>query len=211
MKKTIRSMVVAGILSSALFAGGNVAPVAPVAVADVCYHGFYVGGGGSIQRTYSIDKDWSKYVATQDKTNPIFGLIGYQFNCYLSVEGRISQSVYEEDYADVLTYSFFLKPQYPVTEDFTVYALLGYGVVRVKGTDGNTPAANVGKTIVDKGSFQWGFGMSYDVTESWSLFVDYTSLMKDKSITPQRLYYYDPKKYDKLSDDAINVGVIYHF
>lgn len=211
MKKTILSIAAAGALSGALYAGGNVLPVAPVPVADVCHHGFYAGVAAAMQRTYSTKKDWSAFVESQDKTVPLVGLLGYQLNCYLSVEGRISQSVYEEDYATVLTYSIFLKPQYSVTDDFTVYGLLGYGVVNVEGTDGRKPAANIGQTIVDKGSFQWGLGLSYDVTESWSLFVDYTSLMKDKSITPQRLYDYDPKYYDKISDDSINVGVMYHF
>ena len=187
-------------------------PVAPVPVESGCHNGFYVGAGFAVQRTYSTEHDWfSEKMDTQDKTVPLVGILGYQFNCYIGVEGRISQSIFEEDYADVLTYSLFLKPQYPVTDDFTVYALLGYGVVNVEGTDGDTPAANVGKTIVDKGSFQWGVGLSYDLTENWTIFLDYTNLMHDESIAPQRLYDYNPNYYDKISDDSITLGVFYRF
>jgi len=216
MKKILLSAITLALLGSGVQAGGDIAPVVvPVPLESGCHNGFYVGAGLSDQRTYSKDSDWfDDSILGQDKTIPLIGVLGYQFNCYLALEGRVGKSLFEEDYADVLTYSIFLKPQYPVTEDFSVYGLIGYGVVRVKGTDGHVPAANVGKTIVDTGSFQWGFGMQYDITDEWSIFLDYTSLMKDKSISPQPLYNYDAsagRTWDKISDDSINVGVLYHF
>jgi len=216
MKKSIRAIAAALVLSGiAAQAGGDIVPVVdPVPVENGCRDGFYVGGAVAIQRMYAGNKSWSAYELGQDKTVPLVGILGYKFNCYLAVEGRISQTVYEEDYADILTYSIFLKPMYPVTEDFNVYALIGYGVVDAKKTDGQTPAPSneIGDTIVNKGSFQWGFGLSYDINEKWSLFADYTRLMNKQSIPPQKLYYYDaPNAWDHISDDSINVGVTYRF
>jgi opacity protein-like surface antigen len=210
MKKRVAGIFLA--LTFGLEAGGDIVPTPP-APAD--HSGFYAGGALTIQRTFAGDSDWvDDSVLGQDKTGAITALAGYRFNRYFAVEGRIGQSVFAEDYADVLSYSLFLKPMYPVTEEFTVYALLGYGVVRVKGEDGDIPAANVGKTIVDKGSFQWGFGLGYDLSERWTLFLDYTKLMNKKSIDPQPLYDYDEtdgRTWDRLSDDTLNLGVIYHF
>jgi opacity protein-like surface antigen len=213
MKRTLSllsAMMIAGTIS---YAGGDiVGEYLPLEKHD---SGFYAGGAVSIQRTYSDDSDWfDDNVKGQDKTVPLTAIAGYQFNEYFAIEGRISKSVYEEDYADVLTYSVFLKPQYPINDDWKVYALIGYGVVDVEGTDGDTPAANVGATIVDSGSFQWGIGTSFRFFDNWSIFVDYTSLMMDKSIPSQPLYHYDiadGRTWDEISDDSINVGVTYLF
>ena len=210
-KAILTSMIVAG----SLYAGGDIVPVAPVApVANECGTGFYVGAGAAIQRMYAGKSSWTAYEDGQDKTVPLLGILGYKFNCYLAVEGRVSQTVYEEDYADILTYSIFIKPMYPVTEDINVYALIGYGVVDAEYTDGRAPAPKnlIGQTIVDKGAFQWGFGASYDITDSWSIFADYTMLMHKQSVSPRKLYYYDtPNRWDQISDDSINVGVTYSF
>jgi opacity protein-like surface antigen len=214
MKKSLMSLMAAAVMGSSLYGGGDIVPVAPVPADNGCRDGFYVGGAVAIQRTYADDSDWFNYVEGQDKTVPIVGILGYKFNCYLAVEGRVSQSVLEEDYGDVLTYSIFLKPMYPVTESLNVYALIGYGVVDAEYTDGNTPApANrIGQTIVDIGSFQWGLGLDYAINENWSVFLDYTRLMNEKSVSPRPLYNYDsPTQWKHISDDSINIGVLYHF
>jgi len=213
-KAILTSMIVAG----SLYAGGDVVPVAPVAPvnANECGTGFYVGAGAAIQRMYGGKSSWTSYEKGQDKTVPLLGILGYKFNCYLAVEGRVSQTVYEEDYADILTYSFFVKPMYPVTEDINIYALIGYGVVDAEYTDGRAPAPKnlIGQTIVDKGAFQWGFGASYDITENWSIFADYTMLMYEQSVPARPLYFDDVpagRTWDHISDDSINVGVTYSF
>jgi len=140
------------------------------------------------------------------------GLVGYNFNEYIAVEGRIGGSIMSEDYADVMTYSLFLKPQYPISEDFTIYGLLGFGLVQVDGADGDTPAAPsvVGQEILDDTSFQWGLGLSYKVYEDFSVFVDFTKLADDADID-STLYGYDPIVYDKLSGQDLTVGVTYNF
>jgi opacity protein-like surface antigen len=105
---------------------------------------------------------------------------------------------------------------YPVTEDFNVYALIGYGVVKSEATDGDAPAPayRVGETIVDEGSFQWGLGLNYQFNEHWTIFADYTRLLNEESIPPKPLYADDVpagRTWDKISVDRVNVGVIYRF
>jgi opacity protein-like surface antigen len=202
-------------LNSFAVAGGDfVEVVEPVLVvpAEVDNSSFYVGVGLIYNRVYATDSGWFDSAPdTQDETGGFTGLVGYNFNEYIAVEGRISQSFFEENYADVFTYSLFVKPQYPVTEDFSIYGLLGFGGVMVDGAEGNHPgAANPGDTILDDTGFQWGIGASYAFTEAWSVFVDYTSLIKDGDID-SKLYDYDTTTYKELSVDAVTAGVTYTF
>ena len=215
MRKIALSVVAIVGMSSLGFAGGDIAPVEPVVVPvpveEVDNSSFYVGLGLVYNRVYATDSGWfDDAIATQDETGGFTGLVGYNFNEYVAVEGRISQSFFEENYADVFTYSLFVKPQYPVTEEFTIYGLLGFGGVIVDGTDGTPGAADPGASILDDSGFQWGIGASYAFNESWSVFADYTVLMNDGDID-SRLYDYDPEVYSELSTDAVTVGVTYRF
>ncbi|MBD3790222.1 MAG: porin family protein [Campylobacterales bacterium] len=214
MKKTA---VWVTLLGSLAFAGGDLGgavepEVAVPMMAEESTGGFYIGLGAGYQLTYSTDSDWVDTANTQDKTVSIVALAGYTFNPYIAVEGRISQTVTKEDYADVFTYSLFVKPQYPVTESFDVYALLGFGGVTVEGADGEAPAhpGVIGEEIMDETGFQWGIGGSYAFTDALSVFADYTSLANDADIS-STLYGYDPATYSKLSNEVVTVGVTYQF
>ena len=217
MKRIVLSAAAVLAMSSFAVGGGDIAPAVAVVpipvVSEEDNSNFYVGLGAVYNRTYSTDSGWTNdTVKTQDETAGFTGVVGYNFNEYIAVEGRISKTFFEEDYADVTTYSLFLKPQYLATEDFTVYGLLGFGNATVQGAMGNTPGhpENDGKDILDETAFQWGFGVSYDATESFSVFVDYTLLANDADIN-SKLYGYDNNTYTELSVDGITVGVIYHF
>jgi len=217
MKKIVLSVCTIVVMSSFSFAGGNGKQVSlpvPLPIPLLVENSsFYVGLGLVYNRTYSTDSAWfDAGKSTQDETGGFSGIVGYEFNENIAVEGRISQSFFKESYADVLTYSIFLKPQYPLTEKFTVYGLLGFGVVNVEGTNGNSPAHAdvIGEEIMNDSSFQWGFGASYLMTEHFSIFADYTSLMNDADIS-STLYGYDDTIYTELSTDGLTVGVTYQF
>ena len=217
MKKMTLSVMAVAAMSSSVLAGGDIVPV-PVMVDS---SGFYVGATIAYQRTYSIDSAWFGKADTQDQTGALGLVVGYDYNEYLAFEGRIATTVFEEDYADVTTYSIFLKPQYPVTEDFSIYALLGYGNTKVKGSDGGGLSfgfdpTRIGDTIMDESGFQWGLGVSYAVTEKIDVTFDYVSYANDADITPTALYWYNGSlqahgPFDKLSDDALTLGIIYKF
>jgi len=176
---------------------------------------FYAGTGTIYNRVYSISSGWfNNNPHTQDETGGISLIAGYQFGNYLAVESRITTTFFERNYSDLTAYSMFLKPQYPVTDTFSVYGLLGFGNVKVKGSKGDSSYGAhedvIGKTILDHTEFQWGVGLSYNVTENFSIFADYTSLAKDADIE-STLYSYDPAIYHKLSVDGITVGILYSF
>jgi opacity protein-like surface antigen len=212
MKKTL---VIISMLSSLVWAGGDIAPVEPEVTVPVVLEEENVGGlyaalGIVYNRTYATDSAWFSAADTQDQSIGISGSLGYEFNKYFAVEGRISKSFYEEDYADVTTYSLFLKPQYPVTNDMKVYALLGYGLVQVDGESSGNGAATPGTNILDESGFQWGLGLSYALSNDLDMFVDYTSLMLDGSIN-NNLQAGSATTYRDLSVDALTAGMIYHF
>ncbi len=215
MKKIALSVLTLACVSSFGVAGGDIEPVVEpvVPMAEEDKNGLYAGLALTSSRTYASTPEY--FVDdrdSQDESVKLVGQLGYNFNEYIAIEGRIGGSIYSEDYADVMTYSLFLKPQYPITEDLKIYALLGFGLVQVDGTDGNKPAdpAVIGEEILDDTSFQWGLGLSYMINEDFSIFVDYTMLANDADIS-SRLYWDDPTVYTKLSTDDLTVGLTYNF
>jgi len=236
MKQGLLSLGALVVLSSFSVAGGDIAPVVPVVVEQEKQDYWYVGGGVVYNRVYSIENEWfDDTTLTQDETGGLVGIVGYEYNRYIAVEGRITKSFWERDYADVTTWSLFLKPQYQFRDEdeigktdegyFTVYGLIGFGNSYVEGSSGDNDHSawpeDIGKEIMDETGFQWGFGMSYtfikkpddrytDYRDSWSIFIDYTLTADDASIH-SRLYNYDPEYYDELSTDGITVGLTYKF
>ena len=202
-------------VSSLVVAGGDVEPVVEpmVPMTEEDKNGFYVGLALAANRTYASTPEY--FVDdrdSQDETVKLIGQLGYNYNEYIAVEGRIGGSIAYEDYADIMTYSLFLKPQYSVTEKLKIYGLLGFGLVQIDGTNGDDPAhpTVVGEEILDDTSFQWGLGLSYMINEVFSIFVDYTMLAYDADIS-SRLYWDDPTVYTELSTDDLTVGLTYNF
>ena len=97
---------------------------------------FYVGLGLSALSTREGSLDFLMIKDGQDRTGNLAFLAGYEFNQYVAVEGRYSTYIAEEDFLNNDTWGIYLKPQYPVNEDFNVYALLGFGGMSVDGVNG---------------------------------------------------------------------------
>ncbi|SFV60595.1 putative outer membrane protein OmpA [hydrothermal vent metagenome] len=234
MKKILIPIILSIGWSSSLYAHKDVA-VDPITINEsedgIRDDYIYVGIAFVYHRTYSTDHGWFDNSAkTQDETGGLTGLIGYNYNNYLAIEGRVSKSLFKEDYADISNYAIFAKPQYKFIDEerdncedgyTTIYALIGYGVTKVEGTDGKTPGYR-GESITDDSGFQWGLGISYTFDDEneddekhtrdgdITIFAEYNSFMKDREIYA-RLYQYDPKYYNKLSQDAITLGLHYRF
>ncbi len=227
MKRVVLSMAAMMTMSSFAIAGGDIVPVPAPVVQDEDY--FYGGIALVYHTTYSTDQKWfDNSTLTQDETGGFMGIVGYNYNQYLAIEGRIHGSFFDEDYSETFGWSVFVKPQYQFLDEengynedyFTIYGLLGFGGVKVDGYDGDTPAhpEDFGRTILDETGFQWGLGLSYtfvdeddaDRSGDWSIFVEYNNLMSDEDIN-SRLYGYDPKYYTELSQETINVGLTYRF
>jgi len=122
---------------------------------------------------------------------------GYEWNEYLGIEARILASFFEKDPQggqSLRHLGLFAKPMYPLTDDFTIYGLIGYGWTKTI-TGGNHRL-----TTVDEGGLSGGLGLEYDLFDNeddrdqdtmydrgfdgyadqekgWGLFVDYQRLL----------------------------------
>ena len=134
---------------------------------------------------------------------------GYKFNEYVAIEGRywfgLSSSnvlgwtggVTSDTTVD--SYAIYVKPMYPVTEAFDIYALLGYG-----GTDISHDLAGGGSFSEDASGFSWGIGAEYGFTDNVSMFIDYTDIINGENISRNGTS-------ADLSVTNVNFGVNYYF
>ena len=190
--------------SHIVFAGSNtekvIEPSIPIPTVEESTSGFHVGVGVSAVSTHQDDLDFFSITDGQDRTGNALLSAGYDWNEYIGLEARYMFSVAKEDIVDMDSWSIYVKPQYPITEDLTVYALLGVGGFDISGTNHFGDSINA-----DEISFHWGLGISYEVYENVHFSVDYTqvanSLYTDAFVT---------QNVD-VASDAITVGVRYRF
>lgn len=202
MKKVVVSIVAVAAMSSYGFAGGDIAPVEPVAVVPVVeVSPFYMGFGLSAVSTRDshISLDFTSEKSGQDRTVDVSAMAGYDFNEYIALEGRYMTSMFEEDFLSRSSWGIYAKPQYPVTDDFSVYALLGYGGLRANGKARNL-------THVNETGFQWGLGVSYAVSEHAEVFFDYVNIANDMDAD---VFLGSP--FANVDSDALTLGVTYNF
>ena len=222
MKKFNLSVAAVLAMSTFAIAGGDIAPVEPVVEAPVVVEstgGFYLGlaygllgmessvtetlpGGAEISIDNDLDEDFSEIMIQA----------GYEFNDYIAVEGRYWFGLDEDiDYGSRLgvnntsidAWGIYVKPQYPVTEAFNIYALLGYGAAEA---DVTLPGADYQSDSVD--GFSWGIGAGYSFTENIAVFVDYVSIYDDnEEYVNLRGNNVDVDK----TIDTWNFGVTYNF
>ena len=143
---------------------------------------------------------------------------GYKFNPYIAIEGRylfglddsLEGGIAEHFGAtvDVSTdaWGIYLKPMYPVTDAFDIYALIGYGSTEYdvttehKGIEGSLAESFDG--------FTWGLGASYAFTENISIFADYTRMYDNTTdyVAPNGM----ALNFDDTID-IVNIGLTYNF
>ncbi len=194
MKNIVLSTVAVLAMSSFAVAGGDIAPVEePIVVVEsvVTDSGLYLGlgygfmnaeitdsmlvQGGTITNTV-LDEDFSSIMIQA----------GYKFNSYIAVEGRYWFGLDSDTTlfsgsnnfpADVTVdaWGIYVKPMYPVTDAFDIYALLGYAGADISTDHISNPFNNDG---VD--GFSWGLGAAYSFTDNLAVFVDYVNIYDDE-------------------------------
>ncbi len=202
MKNHILSLMSIMALSGTAYAGGDIAPVEPVAEAPVVIDNsaFYLGLGFG---QAAVNDD---YTNEEVDTNTVMLQAGYQYNQYVALEGRYTfgfntdydpgntgnaSSDYDDDFS---SWGIYVKPMYPIG-DFNIYALLGYGGVMLD---------NLEQGDAYESGFQWGLGAGYAFTENISVFVDYVSLYDDTG--------FDYRAQNRnIDSDTWTVGVSYKF
>ena len=175
---------------------------------------FYIGiawGFASLEADASVGTETANVEIDHDT---VMYQVGYKINSYIAVEGRYWDSIGDGDLSgsysdsanpgnnfsvegdvetDFSAWGLYVKPMYPVTEDFTAYALVGWGSVELE-YEGFSD---------DERGFQWGLGASYNVNENISFFIDYI-----------KLYDEDEAIYDitgNVTMDSLNFGMNYNF
>ena len=233
MKKIVLSAVAVLAMSSFAVAGGDIAPVEepvviPVIVED--YSGAYIGIGYSsidapISNFNTYDNgDWVLPSYDLDLSTDGFMVnAGYRINAYVAVEGRywgggndnsalkIKSGNLTLDTGnvdiDISGWGLYVKPMYPVTEAFDVYALLGYGSATFDRTI-DYHAGSFSESL-DVSSFSWGLGLAYSFTENISIFADYVKVADEDLANPSQLPLgITDTKYEL---ETYNIGVSYKF
>jgi len=200
MKRIKFSLVSIMALGSFAVAGGDITPIVeePIVVED--NSDFYLGlglGAGALNDSTTGEEIKRGLVMLQ---------AGYQYNEYIAVEGRYNFSFstsYDEgtwtavqDYSDDMTsWGIYLKPMYPVTDAFDIYALLGYGGVLLSNIAGGDPYES---------GFQWGLGAQYEVMDNIVVFFDYVSLYNGTGFDYRA-------QNDDIDADEWTLGVSYKF
>ncbi len=181
MKKFNLSLVAVLAMSTFAIAGGDIAPVEPVVetpYVEESTSAFYLGLGYSGMKA-DLSTDLFNINKESDTFNQVLLQAGYKFNDYVAIEGRYAIGTDDSDWSHWHAWSplatqnvaadswgIFVKPMYPVTDAFDVYALLGYGETQFDYTYGDT-------TFGDTGGFAWGLGAAYNFSDNVAIFVDY--------------------------------------
>lgn len=138
---------------------------------------WYVGAGLVIGEV--------KWRNREDETYGFIAKVGYDFSPYVGVEARGIRTNWEYEGGKIKHLGAFVKPQYPINEEFNLYALAGYAKTSI-GTQRN---------FSDTG-LAYGAGLDYELNEDFGLFVDYERLLHDAG------------EYDLY---AFSLGVSYEF
>lgn len=211
MKKHIFPILSILALNGVSYGGASdipaIAPVVPIVVESEDENSYYIGLGYSSMRLENdlTDEEFS--------ANAVMIQAGYKFHQNLAIEGRYTHHIGDIDYdrgttfnrnnsdysADFTNIAIYLKPMYAV-DDFTMYALLGYGEVEL--TD--IPRLNRLNADRAESGFQWGLGIDYSFNENISVFIDYVKMYDDVGFD------YRAQNADIIAD-AWTLGVSYKF
>jgi opacity protein-like surface antigen len=214
MRKSIIALLATILLSNFIYAGKNLVPATSkvVPVTTISPNPIYVGVGliGAL-----LHRDPCPCLkGGKDLKDTRFGgivRVGMDFNQYLGVEARYLKTLESDVFSKTTHYGLFLKPQYHISNNSNIYALLGYGRTTISMSNGITSCK------VKKSGFSYGIGLELDISKdkrvsgykrgfdgqgdqekSWGLWIDYQRLFVGSS------------KYN-VKSHVVSVGITYDF
>jgi len=107
----------------------------------------------------------------QDRQLGFTGRLGYDFMDYLGAELRGTYGIAKDAGTKFKQVGAYLKPNYDITKELNLYALLGASKTNFAGAPSTTSG------------FSYGAGLDYGITDKVSVFTDVVNYMK-KSGTP---------------------------
>lgn len=218
MKKLTLSLVAIAAISTFSVAGGDIAPVEPVVETPVVVENpgrFYVGlGYGYFDQTSDNVTLLHQNIGNIEvETDNILFQAGYQINPYVAVEARYWLGIGDasithldgsstDESGDYSSWGIYVKPMYPVSDNFNIYAMLGYGSTTLDVDNGS---------YWDTDEFSWGLGAEFGVTENVFIFADYVNLGTADSFD----LYHNGNEISNVGADidlyTFNFGVTYKF
>ena len=137
----------------------------------------------------------ASYGSTDATADGVLGLAGYNINDNFAIEGRYTETLSDLEINGtdrdkiISNIAVYLKAMYPL-DNFALYGLFGYGQTSANNESEKAP--------------QYGAGLSYDLSNNFGLFLDWTNL-----------YDYSGLNYPGDSSDyeinAWNFGTTYNF
>jgi len=214
MKNIILSTVAFLAMSTYVVAGGVIVPAdEPVVEVVKDDAGFYIGAAYTL---LTNETTISNGVNGEVDYNGFMLQAGYKFNPYIAIEARywdggdeqlhMSHPAGHPDPDDHTVdtqfdaWGIYIKPMYPVTEAFDIYALLGWGH---QNTVNHTYTP-------DDSTFSWGLGGEYTFIDNVSLFIDYVSIYDDTAIE-NSIDPYGNEVDVEVQSTSINIGITYKF
>ena len=206
IKTALSAVAITALLGTAAVAGGDLIKKEKAEVI-VDNSSFYVGLGYGFGTASATDGGYNDFghtitILDEQTMDNIAFQAGYNINEFVAVEGRynygIDQDIGYGTDISLDTFAVYVKPQYPITPEVSVYGLLGYAW----NTGYQTATADY-----DFDGFAYGVGAKYLVAENVEVFADYTSVYDDNDIL----------EYDTFTIDSdrevynVTVGVSYKF
>jgi len=164
----------------------------PIAVAPVvAANNWYIGlGATKMKAKQSADATTTPVITSMsDSQTGITGRIGYDFMNYLGAELRAASATSGADTGNekIKQVGLYLKPNVDLTDSLNLYGLLGASKVNMS----NPSDLNDKET-----GLSYGLGLDYDVSNSFSLFVDVVDYLR---------------KSDNNDVYGATLGAAYHF
>ncbi len=144
----------------------------------------------------------------------IAGKVGYDFNKYFGIEGRLGFGVSDKEHDNGGTsemkenYGIYLKPQLPLGESASIFALAGYAKAKVESANDGVATGLTGE--INEGSPSFGLGIEYKINDTWSVLAEGIRLLHEVDgdyINGSN----NPVKEEDINLDTYGFGINYRF